>query len=186
MTVRLRRLARVAAIAAVAAVAACSSVRSQLGLGKQSPDEFNVVTRAPLSLPPDFSLHPPTPGTQRPQEATAQALAKTALAVAVKPSTGKRAQTSGEIAILSRAGTDKARKDIRKVLNAESKIYASNDESFVDKLIFWQKKVPAGSIVDPTKESQRLKEAIALGKPATEGETATIKRRKKGLLEGLF
>ena len=30
----------------------CSSARDIVGLSKQSPDEFEVVTRAPLSLPP--------------------------------------------------------------------------------------------------------------------------------------
>ena len=34
------------------------------------PDEFAVVTRAPLSLPPDYGLRPPRPGAARPNEAS--------------------------------------------------------------------------------------------------------------------
>ncbi len=45
--------------AVIMALSACSGVKKQLGLTKQSPDEFKVVARAPLSLPPDFSLRPP-------------------------------------------------------------------------------------------------------------------------------
>src|SRR3954463_12091150 len=53
-----------------AAVAGCSSTKEMLGLTKRSPDEFQVVSRAPLSMPPDYSLRPPTPGAARPQEGT--------------------------------------------------------------------------------------------------------------------
>ena len=41
---------------------ACGGVRDTLGLAKRSPDEFTVVRKAPLSMPPDFNLRPPTPG----------------------------------------------------------------------------------------------------------------------------
>ena len=32
----------------------CTGVKDKLGLAKQSPDEFMVMSRAPLSLPPDI------------------------------------------------------------------------------------------------------------------------------------
>src|SRR5580692_10478145 len=48
--------------ASLAVVAACSSLRDEAGLTKQSPDEFAVTTKAPLIVPPDFNLHPPSPG----------------------------------------------------------------------------------------------------------------------------
>ena len=49
--------------------AACSlqDARDTLGMGKNSPDEYLVVQRAPLSLPPNFELRPPTPGEARQQ-----------------------------------------------------------------------------------------------------------------------
>ena len=37
----------------VLALSACEGVKKQLGFTKQSPDEFKVVSRAPLTLPPD-------------------------------------------------------------------------------------------------------------------------------------
>ena len=46
----------------------CSSLNSILGGEKTPPDEFRVVSRAPLSLPPDYGLTAPQPGAQRPQE----------------------------------------------------------------------------------------------------------------------
>ncbi len=40
-------------------------------LGRDRPDEFAVQRQAPLVVPPDFNLTPPTPGTPRPAEGTA-------------------------------------------------------------------------------------------------------------------
>ena len=53
-------------------LAGCQNTKEMLGLTKRSPDEFQVVSRAPLSMPPDYSLRPPTPGAPRPQEGTVQ------------------------------------------------------------------------------------------------------------------
>ncbi len=58
------------AVALPLATGGCSNVKETLGLTKQSPDEFKVVSRAPLSMPPDYNLRPPTPGAPRPQEGT--------------------------------------------------------------------------------------------------------------------
>ncbi len=66
-------------VAALFALAGCDGFKEQLGLTKQSPDEFRVVSRAPLSLPPDYSLVPPAPGAPRPQEGTATDQARTAV-----------------------------------------------------------------------------------------------------------
>src|SRR3954471_11538880 len=40
----------------------CDTLRNAAGLTKKSPDEFAVTTKAPLVIPPDFNLRPPTPG----------------------------------------------------------------------------------------------------------------------------
>ena len=42
-------------------VSGCSEARRAMGFEKQPPDEFQVVQRAPLALPPEFSLRPPAP-----------------------------------------------------------------------------------------------------------------------------
>lgn len=67
-----RSLPRAMAIAAlmtgVLGLSACSDVRDVFGNRKDPPDEFQVVARAPLALPPNFDLRPPQPGADRPQE----------------------------------------------------------------------------------------------------------------------
>lgn len=44
--------------ALIVMLSACGITRDDLGLEKQSPDEMLVVSRAPLSLPPEFNLRP--------------------------------------------------------------------------------------------------------------------------------
>ena len=46
---------------------------------KVTPDEFRVVTKAPLVVPPDYALRPPAPGEPRPQELQPESAARTAL-----------------------------------------------------------------------------------------------------------
>ena len=132
---RLRATAFPAALVALGlALAGCEGVKDQLGLTKQSPDEFSIVTRAPLTLPPNFSLRPPAPGERRPQEATAQERAKLAIygAGAEAPA---GAGSAGEQALLSRAGAGRSTPDIRRIINEENAIYAEGNETFVDRLI---------------------------------------------------
>ncbi|RKK04340.1 DUF3035 domain-containing protein, partial [Teichococcus wenyumeiae] len=52
-----------------------------LGFTRDAPDEFSVVTRAPLSLPPSLGNLPvPRPGSTRPQELTGAAAGEAILA----------------------------------------------------------------------------------------------------------
>lgn len=53
---------------AILALGGCArgSVQEALGLGKRAPDEFAVVKRAPLIVPPEYDLRPPDPGAPRP------------------------------------------------------------------------------------------------------------------------
>ncbi len=48
-------------------------------MNKVTPDEFRVVTKAPLVVPPDYALRPPAPGKPRPQELQPESVARNAL-----------------------------------------------------------------------------------------------------------
>ena len=69
---------RIAALAVLLplVLSACQDAKRALGYEKMPPDEFQVVQRAPLSMPPDFSLRPPQPGATRPQEGTTREQAR--------------------------------------------------------------------------------------------------------------
>ena len=218
----------------LALLAGCGEeMRKSFGLGKNAPDEFQVVRRAPLSLPPDFSLRPPQPGAVRPQEGSTTDQARSAVlgqsdqaAAAPRPvdpaapvasprtpvaagslggaapATPRAPQqaalarpapvpdpagpTRSELVLLRQAGADKSLPNIRTVITEDLTKLATADARFIDKLLVWRKNEPTAVLLDARKENQRLQENAALGKPATDGTTPTIKRKNKGIFEGLF
>lgn len=176
------------AFGALVALGGCTQTRQALGLDKQAPDEFQVVARAPLSLPPDYTLRPPAPGTPRPQEGTARDQAETAVFGSYQTASTDipPGSSQGEAALLQSAGATGIDPNIRQVVDRETSALIEQDQRFIDNLIFWRDPTPPGEVIDPTAEQQRLQENAALGQPATEGETPTIERRERGLLEGIF
>ena len=182
-----RMAAGLGVLALSASLSACDNVSSALGFGKNPPDEFAVVRSAPLTLPPDFTLRPPRPGEPRPNEATARDQAESVLLqeAGVSPAENAAA-TSGEAALIERAGATDVDPNIRQIVDREFAGFASEDESFVESLMFWRDTKPPGEVVDAEAEAERLRESIEAGEPVTADETPTIKRREKALLEDLF
>ena len=60
-------------------------------MDRVGPDEFAVESRAPLTIPPDFDLRPPSPGAPRPQEKASNQQAKQAIEQAGPGEPGKQA-----------------------------------------------------------------------------------------------
>lgn len=193
MTKSLPRYSRIAiaalGVAGLALVSGCSDAKRIIGLERHSPDEFAVVSRAPLSIPPDFTLRPPAPGTVRPQEGTTRERAREAVVGAggrggvVLTANGR---SPGEMSLLVKAGADKADPDIRLTVDRETSALVSADRSLADRIVFWRDPEPPGSVVDAAKEAQRIRDDQSAGKPVTGGETPVIERGKKALFEGLF
>jgi hypothetical protein len=58
-----RRAARLVLLAGASlAFAGCSDLSDALNGTKMPPDEFTVLTKSPLVIPPDYNLRPPQPG----------------------------------------------------------------------------------------------------------------------------
>jgi hypothetical protein len=157
------RLIVATALIAATGLGGCASTRNALGLTKVTPDEFRVVTKAPLVVPPDFALRPPAPGKPRPQELQPESAARTALL-------GQRegeARSEGEKMLVAKAGADKADPLIRYVVDDEFGDVAHKEKSFADKVMFWRgdktaapKPIAAGSDtaapLDAAAESDRI------------------------------
>jgi hypothetical protein len=158
---------------------ACSSdVERTFGLTRDAPDEFTVTTRAPLSQPPDYTLTPPRPGAARPQELTTQQAAEAALAPDTALSNPAGPDTSGQQALVAQAGPP-APPDIRDRINAEQGLDVPH-QGLTEQLMFWHKAPEPGTLLDPTRESQRLRENAALGQPPTVGDSPIIQPKKSG------
>ena len=195
MTVMKRRVISASvAFAAFAALYGCDTVKSVAGMQKQVPDEFEVVTRAPLSLPPDFGLRSPQPGAERPQDVKPRDEARTILLrnsnsgdqTKIQEAVESGRFSAGEAAILARAGAVNVDPGIRQTINSESSALADESNTVTSKLLFWQDKPQPGTVVDASKESRRIREARALGDKVNKGEVPVIERKEKGWLEGIF
>lgn len=172
----------------------CSGTSEALGLGKRQPDEFAVYTRAPLSLPPDYGLRPPAPGSARAAALAPRDEARYAmtgggtmpLGNARLENPAPAGASPGAYALLERSGALNVDPDIRDMVNQETSILATTDRAFTERLMFWSTPTEYGTVVDPAEEARRINENQALGRPVTAGTTPTIERRRKALLEGIF
>jgi len=175
---------------ALVVLTGCGDTRKMLGLDKQTPDEFKIINRAPLSLPPDYALRIPEPGAVRPQEQTIPQRAMAAITgtpvSATVQAAADPAASPGEDALMKHYGADRALPDIREVVTRENSVLTAEDQTFLDSLMFWRSPEDRSPVVDAPREAQRLRENAALGKPVDDGETPTIQKRKKALLEGIF
>ncbi len=175
----------IAAIVVAIALTGCDSTRKALTQTKAAPDEFSVYTRAPLTMPPDYGLRPPSEAeaaahkTDDPQ-AVAKRVMLSGRDIQVQPI---QAATPGTSALLMRAGAQHADPGIRQLVNRETSAFAEEDQTFMESLMF---EPDPGVVVSPQKELQRLQENQALGKPVNEGDTPIAETKSKAPLEGLF
>lgn len=159
-------IALVAILAACGATSACGTLGRSLGMNAQAPDEFRVVTRAPLQLPPDYALRPPRPGEPRPQELAPTEQARTAL---FGQDVGQNA-SEGERALVNAAGAQTADAEIREQVDFEGANIVHRDQAFADRVI------QQGAANAPTQtEEQRTAEQEAIRR-ATGDAPVTIDR----------
>ncbi|MEC9078130.1 MAG: DUF3035 domain-containing protein [Pseudomonadota bacterium] len=184
----------VIAISLMILLTGCSSARDIVGLSKQSPNEFEVVTRAPLSLPPDYGLRVPVPKFSRTQEKSLRESADKLIPARGSQSTGQnfsRADRSGAIspaeeAILGRAQAKISDQSIRAEINSDNKTISGTDKKLIEKIMFWQGTNKSGAVLDPEKESERIKGLKSDGKPISNRAVPVMERADRGLLDGLF
>ena len=161
----LNRVIVATVLVAAAGLAGCQSTQKALGMSKVTPDEFRVVTKAPLVVPPDYALRPPAPGEPRPQELQPESAARNALL-------GQREaeqRSDGEKLLVAKAGADRADPLVRYVVDDEFGDIAHKEKSFADRVMFWRKDDPAGAApapaaaldgssapIDPKAEQERI------------------------------
>ncbi len=112
----------------------CQRLSGSLGMAKVTPDEFRIVTKAPLVVPPDYSLRPPAPGEPRPQELQPESAARAVLIGQVQAAD----RSQGESLLVSSAGGAQVDPLIRFVVDDENGDIAHKDESFAARVMFWR------------------------------------------------
>lgn len=122
------------ALAVMSLMGGCAGVGKALGGGKNPPDEFAIATKAPLVVPPDYSLRPPKPGESRPQELSSSDRAQQVLL----GDTSVAPPSNGEQVLLQKSGALASNPNIRSLLNAENGGRAEKDRSLANQLLFWE------------------------------------------------
>ena len=169
-------------------LAACgdtSDVMRSFGISRDAPDEFLVTTRAPLSMPPDFTLRPPTPGAARPQDVPLRTQAEATLVPDTLLTNPGTTQSPGQQALVQQAGPP-APADIRNKVGQDAAM-ATADRSFVDRLMFWKSPQPEGVALDASGEAQRLRQNAATGQGVDSGNSPIIQPKgTSGFLGSIF
>ena len=115
------------------ALGACSSVGNVLGAERQTPDEFKVVTKAPLSVPPEYSLRPPPAGQAQPSEITRNSDRTLNFGQDI----GQDASASERLLVRS-AGAVAINPVIRAQVDFEEAGIIRKDSRFADRVVFWR------------------------------------------------
>lgn len=170
------RLVVLAALASLT-LGGCASVRQALGSEKMAPDEFRVVSKAPLVVPPEFNLRPPRPGEARPMELRADLQARTAV---FGVQTGAAA-SDGEKLLVARAGGTNADPRIRAVIDEETGGVSRKPLSFSDRIMGRTTPVAPNQPANPLPseaeaERQRLEQQAI--RNATGGQTVTVQQNR--------
>ncbi len=154
----------------------CTSTSRALGLEKSAPNEFNILTKAPLIVPPEYNLRPPAVGASTAENNYTQRSAREALlgeVDAAKPS-------NGELALMTKAGANRASSEIRLEIDGANSVERKS-ANFTDRILFWRdgqvmdaQGNPAP--IDPETEAKRLESVNS----ATGGGDVEITRRPGG------
>ncbi len=169
-------------LVAVSALVAsgCSSAGKALGMTKTTPNEFNILTKPPLVVPPEYNLRPPKTGELNVEEKYATVAARKALLGEIDPAK----PSQGESVLIAKAGGGRADPAVRVIIDGQNSIERKN-RGFADRVIFWNngKAVgPDGEPLDPDTEARRMKAINS----ATGGEPVQITRRpSRAKLPGL-
>lgn len=158
-----RRIALPLALGLALALGACdSTIQEQLGVAKRAPDEFQVVRRAPLVIPPSYNLRPPAPGTVGPAQSTAAEAEQLLTGEPAPPAAGAPGQSAAEVALLN-ASPVRAETDVReRVADETGELARLNERTFLFILDFQRRQFQPQtdtSLLNPDAETARLKGA---------------------------
>lgn len=165
-------------------LSSCASFERAAGAAKNRPDEFKILTKAPLEIPPEYNLVPPRPGEPRPQELAANEAARTAM---LGGDAGSKNMSLGERVLVQQAMAGQEENNIRAVLDSETNRQTYKHKDFADRIMFWKggdTYIEDGTMLDADKEAERLRRKEA-GDKATGGKEVVIEKKTHSKLPGL-
>ena len=171
---RVRSSLLLVAVLAVATLplGGCDSFNRAIGKTRVIPDEFQVVSNAPLAIPPDYALRPPRVGNGPEQANPTDQARETVFRAGDTPSqpapvAPSKNMSVGEQDLLRQAGAANAASDIRQTVDADPTEGVPFDRSLVDKLLFWSGPTtpPSNQTLSPGEEQSRIRVAQSVARP---------------------
>jgi len=165
-------------LVAAVALTGCGLGRA-LGSAKLSPDEFNIVTKAPLVIPSDYSLKPPAPSEKSDETDTA---ADAQAALVGRGGSTAPATSPGERALIAQAGAEYADPLIRAVVDQEYAGLVDKSPDLTERLIFWSATPtpPVNAQVNAGSEAIRIEQQQAGAKNQQRADTGTQAAQPSG------
>ena len=150
----------------------CDSFNRAIGKTRVIPDEFQVVSNAPLAIPPDYALRPPRVGNG-PEQANPTDQARETVFRAGDTNNGQAPaapsprMSVGEQDLLRQAGATNTPSDIRRTVDADPTEGVPFDRGLVDKLLFWSGPTtpPSNQTHNPGEEQSRIRVAQSVARP---------------------
>ncbi len=175
------RIALCLPVALTIALGGCGT----LGSGKNAPDEFRVLTMAPLVVPPEYNLLPPRPGEVGVQDLQASEAARRAI---LGQARAEGNMTPGEQALIANSSRGQVDPSIRAKLDSETAQLTVKSKNFADRILFWRKGdtfISDQTMLDADAEAERLRrQELVMG--STGGDKIVMRKsRKKIRLPGL-
>jgi hypothetical protein len=158
---------------AAAGAAGCGTV--------STPDEFRVVRKAPLTVPPEYNLRPPSPGAARPQELSAEVQARVAV---FGVDFGQNA-SEGERAFIKAAGGDAVDRTVRSQVDFDNAQILRKNRGFADMILNFGAGSGSEPLLDPAAEAERLRAIDEAAKDVTGGGKVIIQPKHTSKLPGL-
>lgn len=161
------------------------SVKETLGINRSAPDEFRVVSRPPLSIPPQFDLRPPSATAESPTVVPADKQAQSILTGSEISETKRRSSSSGS-QFLKNIGVDEADPSVRETLVKQriAEQEKQSDSGWFSLLS--SRKDKNATLVDAKSEAERIQKNKEANKPITEGETPQVKEKDRGIIGEIF
>ncbi len=168
--------------ASLLALSGCASASNALGLRKDAPNEFNILTNAPLVVPPEYGLRPPAANEAGRDNNYSQEAARKALIGDLDPAEPTRA----EIVFLTRAGAGRADQEIRLKIDGQNSVERKT-QSFADRVLYFRDGQPYdadGNVVPLDSEAERSR-LESVQRVTGGGEVTVTRRPTRGKLPGL-
>ena len=166
-------------VLAVTLIGCSGQVGEIIDLSRSTPDEFAVVKRKPLTVPPDFGLRPPEESDRDSQVALydTRAEAQNVLFGNTTPKPVALASLDPtDTAFLDQAGS--AEPGIRRLIEQESTDLIHADRNFVQDLLRdLLPKDPPGKVIDPVEAERRVRETVVLSQQKKPPSKAIIIER---------